>query len=909
MPGILPMKVIKVGTSSQSRIAQACDRCRSKKIRCDGIRPTCSQCANVGFECRTSDKLSRRAFPRGYTESLEERVRQLENEVRELKDLLDEKDEKIDMLSRMHGNHSHAGHRSPSVTASAHSLASAADARKDAGTPAKEDTFRVQASPLLLGVENSDSYFMGPSSGRAFIEAFKRKMQENGKSCSDFNPEAFLHIQGCHPLTTTLPDQSLKVPPRLFSDRCVNVYFQEWAPLFPVLHKPTFLHIYEEFVSDPEKVKNSHKIAQLYLVLGIAALGSDQPDLEQIAACEQQWHRAVEAILMENTMVTLQCLELALLYCIVRADYKRLQHYKGIAVGLSHRLGLHQSQKRFSFGALTIETRKKVFWTLYTLDCFSGAILGLPKLLKEDEIHTEYPSDTDDEYVTEKGFQPTLPGEYTRLSSALALFRCCRILAKVMEKNYPAATSHELSLQQMSAMEAELDEWCESLPTHLKLTFKQDKPSTDVTGSRSPLLALAYYYTKTLIFRPAVGSSLGHKAAPAMMSIAESAKHVVQIIQLLEERNMTFSFCLNKTDTLVICGITLLYQSFELKQDSKMLKDVERLVNNVLQILTKTKAPVSFDLKRVAGILIRLDETNLPTPPPQQIPEASMPAPQKSSPPAPAPKKKSPSQTLGRLPSASASDGNLVQQQEKMRRMTMPIIQNRPELYRSRSKPSSDSHQQQDMVARRDQRLSMSQIANRIRTSTKQNLDYLSLNSTPNGSSPPSPTTARLHQHILAAAHHNLYAQHHQEQQQRQPQQHQQQPHKASGVSSSEWEALLGSMDGGLNNVYDAIYGGGGGALPTMGETPASSSTGLDSWSPDSWDLANFNIGDFGTNPAPPQSVLSVSEESLSSGEDLATSDLNMSVSSLEYRNALLASCGANGDGLFLDGLDGNFGL
>lgn len=193
-------------------------------------------------------------------------------------------------------------------------------------------------------------------------------MQENGKSCSDFNPEAFLHIQGCHPLTPKSPDQSLRVPPRLFSDRCVNVFFQEWAPLFPVLHKPTFLHIYEEFVSDPEKVKNNHKIAQLYLVFGIAALGNDQADLEQIAACEQQWQRAVEAVLMENTMATLQCLELALLYCIVRADYKRLQHYKGIAVGLSHRLGLHQSQKRFSFGALTIETRKKVFWTLYTLD-------------------------------------------------------------------------------------------------------------------------------------------------------------------------------------------------------------------------------------------------------------------------------------------------------------------------------------------------------------------------------------------------------------------------------------------------------------------------------------------------------------------------------------------------------------
>jgi len=115
-------------------------------------------------------------------------------------------------------------------------------------------------------------------------------------------------------------------------------------------------------------------------------------------------------------------------------------------------------------------------------------MLGLPKLLKEEDVHAEFPSDTDDEYVTEKGFQPSLPGEHTRLSSALALFRGSRILARILEKIYPSATSHDLSLQQMSALGAELDEWYEKLPHHLRLNFKQDKPSTDVTGSRSPLL-------------------------------------------------------------------------------------------------------------------------------------------------------------------------------------------------------------------------------------------------------------------------------------------------------------------------------------------------------------------------------------------------------------------------------------
>jgi len=157
------MKVIKVGSNAQTRIAQACDRCRSKKIRCDGIRPSCTQCLNVGFECKTSDKLSRRAFPRGYTESLEERVRGLEAEVRELKDLLDQKDEKIDMLSRIHSNSpqsSHSPRKSSSPVPSSENREESQD---------KEDVFKIQQSPMLFDDENKDSYFVGTSSGRTLI--------------------------------------------------------------------------------------------------------------------------------------------------------------------------------------------------------------------------------------------------------------------------------------------------------------------------------------------------------------------------------------------------------------------------------------------------------------------------------------------------------------------------------------------------------------------------------------------------------------------------------------------------------------------------------------------------------------------------------------------------------------------
>ncbi|KFA47114.1 hypothetical protein S40293_08697 [Stachybotrys chartarum IBT 40293] len=902
MPGILPMKVIKVGNSSQSRIAQACDRCRSKKIRCDGIRPTCSQCANVGFECKTSDKLSRRAFPRGYTESLEERVRQLENEVRELKDLLDEKDEKLDMLSRMDANrYRHTPATSPS-TSDSH------DSRRDVQV-IKEDTFRVQPTPLLLGVENSDSYFMGPSSGRSFIgaynysfppriishdhrqvansqptEAFKRKVQETGRPC-EFSPDAFLHIQGCRPLTTETPAQPLRPPPRMFSDRCVNVYFQEWAPLFPILHKPTFLRVYEEFVADPEKVKSNHKLAQLYLVFSIAGLGFDSPDFEQLAVCELQWKRALDAVLSEDTVNTLQCLILALLFCTVRADYKRLQHYKGVAVSLSHRLGLHQSQKRFSFGALTIETRKKVFWTLYTLDCFTAAVLGLPKLLREDDVQAEYPADTDDEYVTEKGFQPTLPGECTRLSSALALFRAARIMAQVLEKLYPAAAPYELSLQQMSALTEDLDGWYETLPSHLKLNFAQDKPSTDVTGSRSPLLALAYYSIRMLIHRPAVGSSLGPKAAPALLSLVESSKHIVQIVQLLEERNMTFSMCFNKGDLLVICGMSLLYHTVDLKSDSKLIRDNERQINAVAKLLHKTKASGETEFRRIASMLVSLEGVVETTPVPKSK-TTSMAAPARRLSPT-SPSKPRSSLAVGSHPAATVSETDLLQQQQKLRRMTMPSqLGQRPRVHRSTSRQSFENgpteltrnYQNQDL------RASYHANAESPTSQSRPRHEHLSARNDVGLSQSPSPVHAYMQPTSML------------------PQQGQSLAGDLAMVkslrgSSLEWEALLGAMDGGVNNVYDAIYGGGTTFVQdatTTGETTNSD------WSPDTFDLSTFNIGDFDTEGRPSVSVHSTSEDGLSSGEEGLLSSIGRPE---DYHNQLLAF-NANGKSYIPEGLE-----
>ena len=74
------------------------------------------------------------------------------------------------------------------------------------------------------------------------------------------------------------------------------------------------------------------------------------------------------------------------------------------------------------------------------------------------------------------------------MSSALALFRLSRVLSKVLTELYPASTSHEISFRTIASLANDLDEWQADLAPHLKLTFTQDKPSTNVTSSRSPIL-------------------------------------------------------------------------------------------------------------------------------------------------------------------------------------------------------------------------------------------------------------------------------------------------------------------------------------------------------------------------------------------------------------------------------------
>lgn len=52
----------------------ACMICRKRKLKCDGIRPSCSTCSRLGHSCAYDEQRRKSGPKRGYVKALEERL-------------------------------------------------------------------------------------------------------------------------------------------------------------------------------------------------------------------------------------------------------------------------------------------------------------------------------------------------------------------------------------------------------------------------------------------------------------------------------------------------------------------------------------------------------------------------------------------------------------------------------------------------------------------------------------------------------------------------------------------------------------------------------------------------------------------------------------------------------------------
>ncbi|KAK7205630.1 fungal-specific transcription factor domain-containing protein [Myxozyma melibiosi] len=570
-------KMIKPPGTQAGRIAQACDRCRSKKIRCDGKRPSCTQCTNVGFECRTSDKLSRRAFPRGYTESLEDHIRQLETENRNLKQMMDNWDDRMELVSRVES-------LSPSAKQGRKKTETVSSSSESDADELLESFCMHELQSLTM-----DGTYQGSSSGFAFADILRNRLKNlESSTCLGHMSSLFKTID----LSSTLPryvsDSTSPVvpslPPRVLADQLVDSFFRDWHPLFPILHIPTFRSDFQRLYSSSTLLGKEEFLVQLYLVFAISARQTSSAVPESADLYERQWRKLLCTIEHKNSLKTLQTLILAQIYTCLMGQDSDLWQFKMKAIGMALRLGLNRPKEQFSshrLSPLELELRLRAFWSAFSLDAFSSAALGMPPILRLDDIACEYPTDIDDEFMSDKTEHCTpLPNKETKVSAAIELARFSRVLSRILTSLYYSPSNSTRSYNKILALDKELNDWRDRVVPHLKFEIKSPVPSSELRQHpRAPCLAIAYHYARILIHRPTVTlpeSSDLRKSS--ILAMTESATAIIGITSHLRLRDLKFTLCVNQAKLLVSCGLIVLYSTIDVHEDRKVVGETRKVM-------------------------------------------------------------------------------------------------------------------------------------------------------------------------------------------------------------------------------------------------------------------------------------------------------------------------------------------
>lgn len=91
------------------------------------------------------------------------------------------------------------------------------------------------------------------------------------------------------------------------------------------------------------------------------------------------------------------------------------------------------------------------------------------------------------------------------------------------------------------------------------------------------------------------------------MNLATSSKYIIQIAQLLEDRHMSFSFCLNRNELLLVAGFGLLFQGMDLNRKGKWIQDSQRLVRYAIDLMERNGGSGTEEFRQLASFMINVN--------------------------------------------------------------------------------------------------------------------------------------------------------------------------------------------------------------------------------------------------------------------------------------------------------------
>lgn len=472
----------KDSAQKRKRVTRACDECRKKKVKCDGQQP-CIHCTVYSYDC-TYDRPSNRKKTIADINLIEQKLKNAESILQLIIPDLDINDTSfnIDVFEKVYDDFQQKKDNNVNFDGLIDQYKKEAI---DASPPVEKSKEESPPSPTSSRLPNADD-----------IHVNKKPKLKYPHQTIDGSIES----KDGREIKIILPPKNvaLELVAKTWSFPCV---------LFRFYHRPSFVKDLDElYETDPENYTNKQNkfLPLAYSVMAVGALFSKKNGIDDKFLEDEGFRYFVAArklidITDARDLHAIQTIVMLVLFLQCSARLSTCYSYIGVALRSALREGLHRKVEQHPFNPIEIETRKRLFWTIYKMDIYINTMLGLPRSISPEDIDQDLPLELDDENITETGYLPQHPGKLSSSGVANNHTHLIQVLHNIVKNLYPINTDLKvISHEKVSEMELELREWLSNLPRELIPGF--DPPYQYFKANR--LLHLSFLHVQIVLYRP-----------------------------------------------------------------------------------------------------------------------------------------------------------------------------------------------------------------------------------------------------------------------------------------------------------------------------------------------------------------------------------------------------------------------
>ncbi|KAK5068330.1 hypothetical protein LTR44_000447 [Exophiala sp. CCFEE 6388] len=383
------------------------------------------------------------------------------------------------------------------------------------------------------------SGFYGSSSTVAFVDSVIQTAEQGAQTTDETDavqrPESLSSrgttkvFRGANDDTMEMSDGGLVLPGKRLADALLQCFWDVVHPLFPVLHKRTFLEAYEALwirhslqgESDggrEDEESNTYCMVNIVLALG-AQFNKDFPPSQSARASNEFFQRSRRSLALDaldaSTFAAVQTLVLTGIYLQSTNHATQCWKFVGLAIRAAQGLGLHLSDGPSSAPAdasykpdMDCQMTSRVWCCCLTLDRLVSMTFGRPFMIPNHSFVTMPPLlDERDGSENDEGVGIDCIPPYGCFVYSLQLFAIledimsvlyARVTTPVRARGQTVTPTNVPDLTQVLELDARLNDFHRDLPSFLKP--RQWSPlAGDLATLQVNVLQVRYVLAPTLL--------------------------------------------------------------------------------------------------------------------------------------------------------------------------------------------------------------------------------------------------------------------------------------------------------------------------------------------------------------------------------------------------------------------------